>query len=154
MKNHLTLGSAALLALVSSADVIAQHLLISEVVLAPQAGEYIEVLNLSPLPVDLTNYYLADSAGYWHVPIGAVAPNSSDFMVKFPDGSSIAPNQAITISVTTVSSGFLTTYGEDPDYIVPSGIEAPPRPAGTPPLMVQAFFGSIGIGHGLTDAGE
>jgi hypothetical protein len=88
----------------------ADHLLISEVVLAG-AGEYIEIVNPTAATVDLGKYYLADSTSYWRVSGNPFQPPLSDFIAKFPDGTVMAPGQVITVSTTTVQNGFFNTYG-------------------------------------------
>jgi hypothetical protein len=124
--------------------------LITEGVLAPQAGEYIEIFNVTDVTIDLSTYYLADSTAYWRVPSGGVLPQASDFVVKFPDGALMAPGQVITISISAIENGFLDTYGTQPDFALPPGI---PPEAGAQ-QMQEAFPGSIGGGHNLADAGE
>src|SRR5262245_3303629 len=46
-------------------------LLLTEVVLAPTGGEFIEVTNPTSGTVDLATYYLSDSGLYWKLPGGA-----------------------------------------------------------------------------------
>ncbi|RIK72557.1 hypothetical protein DCC62_19375, partial [candidate division KSB1 bacterium] len=74
------------------------HLLISEFVVTPTAGEFIEIYNPTNATVDLTTYYLTDDVSnnnndYIKVVNGAaaLAVANFDFLVKFPDGASIAP---------------------------------------------------------------
>ena len=43
-------------------------LLLTEVVLAPSAGEFIEIANPTGATVDLTNYYVSDSGNYFKMP--------------------------------------------------------------------------------------
>ena len=52
------LTMSALMGLAFSTSVLAQdHLLISEFVVTPTAGEFIEIYNPTASAVDLTNYY-------------------------------------------------------------------------------------------------
>ncbi len=97
------------------------HLLLSEVVVTPTSGEYVEIYNPTSVAVDLSNYYLSDDQEYAMLPglNGATAAptiNNSDFIVQFPAGSSIAAGQAITVAVQ--GSGFITTFAVDPTYSI------------------------------------
>ncbi|MCX7920216.1 MAG: lamin tail domain-containing protein, partial [bacterium] len=91
----------------------AAHLLISEVVVTPSSAEYIEIYNPGPTAVDLTNYYLTDSMdvvggkpNYTGIVDGTVTPTGAgtDFLVKFPNGATIAPGAYIVISANAFSS--------------------------------------------------
>ncbi|UCH65097.1 MAG: hypothetical protein JSW63_10885, partial [Ignavibacterium sp.] len=65
MKKNLLLISSIICAFLFNTNVIAQeHLLLTEAVVTPTEGEYIEITNAFPLPVDLTNYYLTDDEDY------------------------------------------------------------------------------------------
>lgn len=101
----------------------APHLLISEIVVTPTGGEYIEICNNTADPVDLTNYYLSDD---WFT--GSTPPScycrivepgytvavSSDFNARFPAGTVINPGQVMVIA----SSGadFILAYGIPADF--------------------------------------
>lgn len=107
-------------------------LLISEVSLAPAAGEFIEIANPSAQAVDLSMYYLADSGNYFRLPAGATV-DSSDFIVRFPAGASIAAGAAITIAFDTAAS-FQTAYGVAPTFSIASGTITTVVSSGTPTL--------------------
>lgn len=98
------------------------HLLLSEIVVTPTGGEYIEICNPTGAPVDLTNYYVSDD-WYTGAPpscyCNVVAPGygvavNSDFTARFPAGSIIPAGGVITIA----SSGadFQLAYGFLPDF--------------------------------------
>src|SRR5512142_1880754 len=72
------------------------HLLLSEVALQPGGHEFIEIDNPPAAAVDLTHYYLADTSAYYKLPAGAPNLGSSDFIVRFPAGSTIAAHSVIT----------------------------------------------------------
>lgn len=94
-------------------------LLLSEVVLAPTAGEMIEIVNPSKQDVDLSTYYLSDSGTYFALPFHAdVSPN--DFIAKFPAGAKIGARSAITIAIDAPGN-FATTYGKSPDFSLMDG---------------------------------
>ncbi|KAA0231755.1 CHRD domain-containing protein [candidate division KSB1 bacterium] len=98
------------------------HLLISEFVVTPTAGEFIEIYNPTNATVDLTTYYLTDDVSnnnndYIKVVNGAaaLAVANFDFLVKFPDGASIAPGGVKVIAFS--GAGFKTSYAPAlPDY--------------------------------------
>ena len=102
-------------------------LLISEVALANNAREFIEIVNPTDQTVDLTNYYLCDDSEYYLLPgffgdgpapsmINANADPALqfDFLVKFPDGATIAPGQAIVVAMRFTD--FSAVFGMDADY--------------------------------------
>lgn len=97
----------------------ATALMITEVALAPTGGEFIEIANLTSQTVDLSTYYLSDSGNYFRLPAGAIV-DSSDFIIRFNAGSTIAPGTAITVAIDTAAS-FQTTYGVAPTFALGSG---------------------------------
>ncbi|MGH1366957.1 MAG: hypothetical protein ACRBF0_25585, partial [Calditrichia bacterium] len=79
------IGSLFTVALAGTDD----HLLLSEVVATPTAGEFIEIANPTASAVALDNYFLSDDEDYALVPGAAgagPAPNigGSDFVAQFP----------------------------------------------------------------------
>jgi hypothetical protein len=91
-------------------------ILLSEIALAPTAGEMIEIVNTSTEPVDLSTYYLSDSANYYRLPVQASA-DPSDFVAKFPDGAMIGGHQVFTVAIDTAVS-FSTVYGMSPTFSI------------------------------------
>ncbi len=75
------------------------HLLISEVTMAPSAGEFIEIYNPTANVIDLSNYYLSDNMGYATVPSGTVVVPSTDFLVKFPAGATIPAFGVVVVAM-------------------------------------------------------
>jgi hypothetical protein len=61
----------------------AAPLLLTELSLAPNGGELIEILNPTAGTVTLTNYYLSDVPTYFRPPAGQTVV-SGDFIVRFP----------------------------------------------------------------------
>jgi hypothetical protein len=116
------------------------HLLLSELVLTPTLGEYIEIVNPTGAAIDLDDYYLADNAAYFQVPAGVPSIDSSDFIVKFPAGASIPPGGALTVALAAAAD-FQTTYGVAPTFSMISG----------PTLMISV---ASSAGSTLTNAGE
>ncbi|MCW5805774.1 MAG: lamin tail domain-containing protein [Deltaproteobacteria bacterium] len=98
----------------------AAALLLTEVVLAPTAGEFVEITNPTAQTVDLSTYYLSDSGQYFRLPAGAPTMDANDFIVKFPAGAMIAPGATITVAIDTAAN-FTTTYGIAPTFSIASG---------------------------------
>jgi len=97
------------------------HLLLSEIVVTPTAGEYIEICNPTGAAVDLSNYYLTDDwfstggTGYFQLPAGGYSiPITSDFTARFPAGTVIPAGGVYTIA--SDGAGFLATYGVPADF--------------------------------------
>lgn len=142
------------------AQAMAQRLLLSEVVVTPTGGEYIEIHNPNGFGVDLSNVYLTDatfpgSPGdfYYNLPTGANAGGgtSADFHARFPDGASIAAGETQTVSLAG-SGSYFAEYGFDPTYEL---FEDGARGVGDGvPEMREALAGSIGDQGGLSNGGE
>jgi hypothetical protein len=94
-------------------------LLLTEVVLAPSTGEFIEIANPSNTAVDLSTYYLSDNGNYFRLPAGLTTIDSTDFLAKFPAGASIAAHGVITVALDTTGN-YMATYGIAPTYSLAS----------------------------------
>jgi len=130
------------------------HLLLTEVCVAGNPQEFIEIHNPMPYAVDLSNYYITDaifnSGGqvYWNI----VQPNPSqatvgggdytDFHARFPDGASIAAGDTITVSIPG-SSSFLGAWGFKPNFELYEDEELEEAAADSVPEMLPVFPGSI-----------
>lgn len=124
------------------------RLLLTEVVSAPSEAEYVEIYNPTSEPVDLSNYYLADTDVYWG--IVKATPNSvssSDFIVRFPVGAIIEPGQFQTVALAG-GAEFRSAFGQNPTYQIPSSTPS------TVPAMDRAFPNSLGSTRGLTNGSE
>jgi hypothetical protein len=95
-------------------------LLLSEVALAPDAAEMIEIVNPSTDDIPLSTYYLSDSGNYYRLPVAGTTVDQSDFIVKFPDGAVIHGHQAITVAIATPTD-FASTYSVAPSYSLRDG---------------------------------
>ncbi len=139
----------------------AQPLLLTEIVVTPTAGEFIEIYNPNSSTVDLSDIYLTDatydgSAGgsaayYYNIVIGLNAGGGSfgDFHARFPAGASIGGGEYQTIAIAG-SDDFLTEYGVDPTYeLYEDG-----GSTDSIPDMREAIAGSINNQGGLTNGGE
>jgi len=135
----------------------APDLLLTEIVVTPTAGEFIEIHNPTVQSIDLSDVYLTDAtfAGggtyYYNIVTGANAGGGGfgDFHARFPDGASIGPGEYQTVALPG-SDDFVAEYGFDPDYElfedggVPDAI----------PDMREALPGSINGQGGLSNSGE
>ncbi len=85
----------------------AQHLLISEVCVAPNSAEFVEIYNPTSTPISLRQYYLTDNVNSFHHDYARLVKGSpdslllasGDFVVKFPDTAAINPGQYKTIAL-------------------------------------------------------
>ncbi|MCB9068570.1 MAG: lamin tail domain-containing protein [Calditrichae bacterium] len=143
-----------LLSLVMSVFAIAQdHILITEIVVTPTDGEFIEITNPTGATIDLSNYYLTDATSsangifYYNIVTGSNAGggSNSDFHARFPDGASIAPGEFQLIALS--ATAFNSTYSVNPTYEM---IETD----ASVPNMREAFGGSIAANATLSNAGE
>lgn len=94
-------------------------LLLTEVVLTPSGGEYVEITNPNDVPYSLGSYYLSDAGNYFRLPTGPTI-DTADFIVKFPQGATIQPRATITVAMDTAAN-FQTQYGAPPTYSIASG---------------------------------
>ncbi len=139
------------------ADCAGLRLLISEVVVNPTAGEFVEIYNPNSSPMDLSNVYMTDatfpssSTYYYNIVTGSNAGGGSfaDFNARFPAGASIAPGEYQTVALAG-SAAYSSTYGSLPTYeLFEDGVSPDALPD-----MREATAGSINKQGGLTNAGE
>ncbi len=86
------------------------HLLLSEIQVAPDAQEFIEIFNPNPFPILLENYYLSDYSAYYEVVANNFSTDPGDFLVRFPAGTQIDSGGVIVIALN--GSGWTVP----PDY--------------------------------------
>ncbi len=134
----------------------AAHLLLSEIIVTPSEGEYIEIYNPTGSTIVLSDYYVTDATSpgggiyYYNIVTGVNYGGgiNSDFNARFPDGATIAPLEYQTISMPG-SDDFYTTFGSTPTYeLYEDGA------ADSIPDMREAVAGSINNQGGLTNGGE
>lgn len=138
-------------------DPAAPQLLLTEIVVTPTDGEFVEIHNPTGAPVDLSDVYLTDatfaggSTYYYNVVTGANAGGGdyADFHARFPAGATIDPGAYQTIAMTG-SDAFFTTYGVLPTYEL---YEDGSAPDGVPDMR-EALSGSINNQGGLSNDGE
>jgi uncharacterized protein len=108
--------------------VVPQHLLLSEIQ-ATEVQEFVEIYNPNDTAIDLTNYYISDTREYWRLP-GQIAGNlplivvaQSDYLLRFPTGSTIGPHGVQTIAA--VRQAFFDNYNDmQPTYAIIGGLTA------------------------------
>jgi hypothetical protein len=116
----------------------------------------IEIVNPTPLAVDLSDYFLSDSHLYYAIASGGFTTASgSDFVARFPDGLAIEPGGYVVVALGNASGGsasFEVTYGKKPD------VELRPTANGAAddPVVsnMRSIGSSIGATASLTDSGE
>ncbi|MCK6526787.1 lamin tail domain-containing protein [Myxococcota bacterium] len=123
-------------------------LLVSEVVVTPTEGEYVEVYNPTGATVSLSGYFVTDMVTAWvpeyaQVVTGVLVASTYDFCVRFPDGAAVAPGETVVVAT---NAGFAGWYGLAPDFSLVEG--------GGAPAMVPCADGSVGTSAGISNAGE
>ncbi|MBC8310927.1 MAG: hypothetical protein H8E72_01350 [Candidatus Marinimicrobia bacterium] len=89
------------------------HLVFSRITIKPDNAELISIKNPSSESVTLDNYYISDSPNYYKIQSeNNLSPGHSisDFLVKFPEASTIGAGDSILISI---QSNYVSYYGED-----------------------------------------
>lgn len=122
---------------------VGDHLLLTEVVLQPTAGELVEIFNPTDAAIALDDYYLADVGSYYLLPAGQQSVGTSDFVVRFPAGASLGARKVAVISIAPAAD-FTTSYGSGPDYSVGASSGS----------AVQMLAVDVGSSPTLTNAGE
>lgn len=97
-------------------------LLLSEIALAPNAGEMIEIYNSSDQEVDLSTYYLSDSGSYFLLPAHGSNTNvaDTDFIVRFPQNAKIGGHDVIVVAIDTPTN-FSVMYNRSPSFSLADG---------------------------------
>jgi hypothetical protein len=134
---------------------LGDHLLISEIGVAPAGGEFIEVYNPTAAAVDLTDYYLADNSGYFSIAQGKpwvpVTNNpGTDFLAQFPKGTMLAPGAVVVVATT--AAAFETQFTKCPDFVLAAADFACKN--GVAKAMLSPTNGGIGDASGLSNDRE
>jgi len=109
-------------------------LLLTEVVLAPSAGEFIEIANPNAQAVDLSTYYVADAGLYFRIPGGPPVLDPADFIARFPAGASIPGKGVVTVALDTAANFTATYPGVTPTYALAGGTMTTIASNGVPSL--------------------
>jgi len=94
-------------------------ILLSEIVVAPTDGEMIEIVNTSTQDVDLSTYYLSDSANYFRLPVGATV-DAADFIARFPDRTVIPGHGVMTVAIS-MPAMFASVHQMSPTFSLADG---------------------------------
>ena len=85
----------------------ADHVIFQKITILPNDAESIIIYNPTPDSIDLSDYYISDAeyslvnAHYYNLPSGANfwSGFSSDFIVRFPNGTTINPGESLTLGL-------------------------------------------------------
>ena len=135
----------------------ATDVLLSEIVVTPTGGEFVEIYNPTAASIDLSDVYLTDATFvgggtfYYNIVTGTNAGGGGfgDFHARFPDGASIAAGEFQTVALAG-SDVFFAEYGIDPTYELYEDGGSADGIAD----MREALPGSINGQGGLTNSGE
>lgn len=119
------------------------HLIFTELVLQPSAGEYVVIKNPTASAVDLSDYYITDATDvangkfYYNLPGGTNFWSGSgfDFIARFP-AISLPAGESLVLGLAR-DSDYNSEYGEYPDlYLMGTGADT----------MLHAVSGQSTIG--------
>jgi len=100
------------------------HLLITEIQTVPTDSSFIEIYNPTLNSIALDNVYLADHNTYYQIVENIFTNNSQDFLVQFPNSSSIPAKTAIIVALN--GAAYESRFGSAPDYeILATSANAP-----------------------------
>jgi hypothetical protein len=97
-----------------------RHVVMSEIAVAPDGAELIELYNPTTQDVDLSQYYLSNHGSYWKLPVAGQAIPFAHFIVQFPAGATLAPGGVVTVA-TQGAAPFMAFYGTAPTYSITDG---------------------------------
>jgi hypothetical protein len=127
----------------AGADADTDHVVISEVAVAPAGGEFVEIWNRGASAVALDHCYLSDNSAYYGIATGQpwnpVGTPETDFLAQFPAGATIGPNELLVIQAA--SGDFSSTYGSCPNYVL-AAVGVGCGSGTVPPLVVPTNGGS------------
>ncbi len=110
-------------------------LVLTEIALAPNSSELIELYNPTAAPVALRNYYLTDVPTYFRLPAAGQTVEASDFIARFPAAATIPAGGVVTVALDTAAN-FTAATGTAPTYSVASGTME--LVAGSAPTLTNA----------------
>jgi hypothetical protein len=140
-------------------------ILISEIVVTPTGGEFIEIYNPNSDPVDLSDFYLTDatyaSGGtyYYNIVTGDNYGGGGfgDFHARFPAGATIYSGEYQTIALNG-DADFYDQYGVYPTYEIDQAEHASGTSDDIPDMreaVLYSIFGSDSTNNpGLTNGDE
>ncbi|HTL36180.1 MAG TPA: hypothetical protein VL326_23775 [Kofleriaceae bacterium] len=102
---------------IDSATPTTDHLLLTELAVAPDGAELIEIYNPLSFTVDLKDYYLSNHGSYFKLPVAGQSMPFAHFIVRFPNNASIKAGEVITVA-TQGAAPFMQFYGVPPTYSI------------------------------------
>ncbi len=123
--------------------------LLSEVVAAPDGGQFVEIVNPYDESLPLSDLFLSNSTEYYGVvkqdgTVDTKSGSSGYFNAKFPPNAYISPGERQVVSIVP-GDDFVATYGGPPQYLLHTGTGA---------IMEEAFTGSVADQGDLSKTGE
>jgi hypothetical protein len=144
------------------------HLLITEVVVGPDEGEYVEIHNPTAAAIDLSNVYLSDFHDYACY-LGRACtftggrtlatPATSDFVARFPAGATLAPGAYATVAIKANLTLFRGIAGVCPTYHLggatgDAGVTLGTCTGSLPMRATGHMTNTLNAGAGLTNGQE
>ncbi len=126
------------------------HLLLTEVMLAPSGGEFVEIFNPGAIPVDLADYYLSDAPAYFRLPTGPPTLDGADFLARFPADRVLAAGAVLTVAISTAAA-FTLEHAVPPTLALRDGDMRIVAEAGTGTLTNDGEFIALFYWDGASD---
>lgn len=103
----------------------ANHVIFNKITIRPNDAEMVSIYNPTQAPIDLSDYYISDAeysvtnSHYYNLPTEADfwTGFSSDFIIRFPPGTIINPDETLMISLHNQST-FEGYYGYQADLTI------------------------------------
>ncbi len=162
MRIRFVVPAMPLLAFFVVAQAAPERLLLKEIVVAPTQAEYIAIFNPNATAVALGNYYLADYETYYDAVAATPAASSADFVVLFPPGAIIAPQETQYVSVAGAECFYSACGSGSAGQFLGYGIYPTCEIASSNPLnnnalvqdMFVPFSNAVGNSRTLGNGGE
>jgi hypothetical protein len=132
-KDAATIDARPIDAAIDAAPNPTDHVLMTEIAVAPDGAEFIEIWNPTTAAVDLSTYYVSNHGSYFKLPVAGQTLPSAHFIAQFPAGASIASGAVITVA-TQGAAPFMMFYGTLPTYSITDGTMIGTAVNGTPRL--------------------
>lgn len=133
---------------------LGDHLLITELMVSPDPGEFVEIWNPTSAEVDLSDHYISDNGAYFRIANGeAWLPSGTpgtDFLAQFPAGTRLAAGASLVLAA---NPGFEAEHMRCADFALTTA--AVTCSTGSTPPMLAPQNGGLGDQSSLlTNDGE